>query len=107
MGRKTTILVRRTDSASRLRIVVERVDEQSRLYPMRLGASIPSPSGGTHVETVVPRTGPAQHGFVIDLPEDVPPGNLLDVELRADAATLAPDLLALRSVYIVELEQLP
>ena len=105
MGRRTTILVRRTRRARRLAIEVERIAEPTRLYPLLLTASIPAPGGGTESSTTVPAEGPKRHRFLLDLPAEVEPGEILEVQLRAERATLPPGQRALRSLHVVRIEQ--
>ena len=100
MGRATTILVVRAADADRLSIGVRRVEGARFLYPLRLAVSIPSASGGTHAVTEVPAAGTQAHRFSVELPDDIAPGDAMDVEFRTDRTTLAQDVLASRSVHI-------
>jgi hypothetical protein len=107
MGRATTILVRRQADRNQLEVTLRRLEGSASLYPLQVEASVPSAGGATRSVTTVPADGPAEHRLRVPLPASIPPGTVMDVELRASGATLARDVLALRSVLVVSIEQLP
>ncbi len=105
MGRRTTLLLRRVEGARTLAVEVERIEQETALYPLRITASIPTAGGGASITTTVPAAGPKRHRFHLDLPADVEPGEVMAVQLRAERATLAPRLMAPRTVHVMLLEQ--
>jgi len=105
MGRATTVLILRRDGSDRVRIRVRRVEDMAGLYPVRLTATIPDEGGSTLATAIVLRDGPVVTDFELTLPESIAPGSVIEVQIRADRAALASDVLALRSVYIERIEQ--
>ncbi len=107
MGRKSAIVLRRREGARSLRITIAPLTEPTYLYPLELRASIPTAGG--EVATSIEVSGAEQQSFELSLPaeRDLSAGEVLELELRADAATMAADVLALRSLTVVEVEQTP
>ena len=105
MGRKAAILLRRKPGVETLRVKIAPLDDPTYLYPLELRASIPTAAGGT--STTIEVSGTARQSFALALPpeSELPPGEVLELELRASAATMAPDVFSLRSVSVVEVEQ--
>lgn len=104
IGRATTVLVRSRPGARALQVAVRRLPDAPSLYPLNLAASIPSPSGGTRVETTVPAEGPEVHRFPVAVPADLEPGAAFDVVLVAERAVAAPGSLQARSLYVESVE---
>lgn len=101
------VLVRRRADARRLTVTVRRLAELSSTYPLTLAVAVPSAAGGTRVETVVPARGEPLHRVTLPLPDDVEPGEALDVTLSADrtGAVATPDGVISRSLALVSIEQ--
>ncbi len=106
MGRATTLLILRREGSDRLRINVRRVEDMDGLYPVRLTATIPVEGGSSVATMTVPEDGPEVASFELPLPESIAPGSVIELQIRADRAALAPDVLALRSVYVEQVDQL-
>jgi hypothetical protein len=106
MGRATTVVLRRARNATKLQITVSPVEGETVLYPLEFSASIPTMKDPSHAETIV--SGDAsEHSFELEIPESIPVGTVLDVELRAARATLERKSLVLRSVRVQEIRPLP
>lgn len=105
MGRATTVLVRRREGARSLEIALEKMTEKRYLYPLKMKVSIPSPGGGTSLETIVPAGGGKLHRFRVEIPDDIAPGAALDVVVEAERYSAARDKLITGSVYIKSIEQ--
>ncbi len=104
MGRATTLLVRRRVGATRLAIELNRLPEARHLYPLDVTVSIPSPSGGTHVQTTIPATGDI-HRLSVEIPSDLPAGTALDVVFEAERVTAVAAGGVAGSVLIRSIEQ--
>lgn len=107
IGRRATFLLRRASGQRVLAVKVERVADPTAIYPLEFSVSIPTAHGGASAVGVLSAEGPSQQEILIDLPDEVEEGAVLDVELRANRVTLGPDVLSLRSMYVVELDQRP
>jgi hypothetical protein len=106
MGRATTVVLRRARNATKFQIIVSPVEDETVLYPLEFSASIPTTKGPSHIETIVSADAP-EHSFELEIPESIPVGTVLDVELRAARATLERKSLVLRSVRVQEIRPLP
>ncbi len=89
MGRATTVLVRRRAGAVRLAIELGRLPEAQHLYPLDVTVSIPSPSGGTRVQTTVPAAG-GVHRLIVEIPPELPVGTALDIVFEAERVVGLP-----------------
>ncbi|MEM7356890.1 MAG: hypothetical protein AAF657_39115 [Acidobacteriota bacterium] len=105
MSGATTILIRKRAGSRSLQIAVRRITELPSLYPQELTVSIPSPSDGTEVVTTVPATGSEIHRFTLAIPQDIAPGQALDVIFQAEHSAAVPGALAPRSMFIEAIEQ--
>ena len=105
MGRATTVLIQKLPETQRLLIRVRRIPGATHLYPLELSVTIPIPAGGLETRTIVLADGPESHTILAELPPGLTPGSVFEVELRARRVTLAPEVLALRSVLVEQITQ--
>jgi hypothetical protein len=106
MGRAATVLVRRAPAATRLVVTIEGFGGAPTLFPLSLLVSIPSASGGTRTEIVVPSHNTPRVAVEVPLPPDVPVGSAVDVVLTAGASVGVEGGLVPRSVRVVSIDQL-
>lgn len=108
MGRRAAILLRRPPRAGALKIVLQGIEKAPvGLYPLRVEAFIPSPSGGTTASTVLERGEGSRVSMRLAYPSDLEPGRVFELELVAERAVLQPASSAIRSLDIVSLEPEP
>lgn len=105
MGRATTVLVRRSEGTQALEIGLGRIPGKRYLYPLRMKVSIPSPDGGTSLETVVPAGRGELPIFRLAIPDDIAAGAALDVVFEAERYSADRERLISGSVYIRSIEQ--
>ena len=103
LGRNGILLARRTEDSIQIKVTLRPVSQETALYPLDMSLAIPSASGGTMETIRVVAEG--EQEFSIDLPSDVRVGEVFELELRADAVTMAPDVFSLRSVYLTKMVQ--
>lgn len=100
IGRATTVQVLRTSDS--LTVTLRPLEDAPVLYPLNVEVAIPSAGGGTRVETVLSHD--AVQRVTVPVPADIPQKATLDVEIRVARTTLAPDVLAERSLFIESIE---
>ena len=103
MGRKAVVMLRRAEGASHAQVTLGPVEQDTDLYPLDVSLTIPSAGGSTRSE--VRLTGEGEQTFRIELPADVAVSEVFELELRAERVTLAPDILSLRSLMLIEVSQ--
>ena len=105
MGRKAAIVLRRAEGVRHLKVTLAPLAESTYLYPLELRASIPTAGGESSATVQV--SGAEPQSFMVALPSEaeLSAGEVLELELRAAAATMAPDIFALRSVTVADVEQ--
>ncbi len=106
MGRATTLLVRRRADANNLLITTRRLAYAPSLYPLAIEVSIPSPSGGTRRNVHLFEGDTDREEVSVSIPDDIPPGSLLDVILVVDRIVKSPQILAAQSLYVESIEQI-
>jgi len=104
IGRATTLLVRRLRGATRLVLTVAPVDSQG-LYPLRLTATIPFSSGSSSAEILVPGIDSGSLSVEIPIPDQIPEGVAMDLQLVADRMIASRDGLRGRSLRVVSVTQ--
>ncbi|MGH7561893.1 MAG: hypothetical protein ACRENB_12840, partial [Gemmatimonadales bacterium] len=105
MGRATTILVRRRDGATVLRVAVRALREVASLYPLGIRVSIPGPSPGREHNFTVEPVYDSSQVFSLPLPNDIPIGAAVDVQIHAERVMAALDSLDPRSIVVEAIEQ--
>lgn len=106
LRRAATILIRPKSGHQWVEVTVRPLADTTFIYPMTLNVRIPSPGGGTEGSLLVEAENEPQH-VVLPIPDDLEPGQTLDVVLSAQRSTSAPQLLANRSLVIEAIQTLP
>lgn len=107
MGRATTVLLRRLEGVSELEVRVRPVLGSPSLYPLELRVTIPTAGDSSEVVHTIASADVPLQVFTMTIPESIGVGSVMEVELRASGAALAPNVLALRSLIVHRLRQIP
>lgn len=105
MGRATTILLRRLPGKTKIEVTVRPVPNLDGLYPLDVSVSIPNSDGIPGVQMEVPAESMSTSTLEIQIPDSVRDWSVIEVEIRADTAVLAPNVLSLRSVHVESIRQ--